>query len=159
MELNPFELDVMKPINEVVTGDVKKWHYEHDYFDLVLSITDKVKWSVSTNRNCYQGDMFFLGFDDNNSIYFLNDGYGSCSGCDELYGCNSLDDFDELRNKLKKRIRKFNNAKEFESWFNEYADLECYSYSDVTEFSEKIKSYSESYIFNGIELIFRGEKL
>lgn len=136
MELNPFE---GKESNNLFIGNNVDFGLNVDYIDLAKSISDEVMWKVEAGFTCYQGDFLFLGNDKEENIYFLTAGHGSCSGCDALQGCQSKDELIELRDELKRGIRKFNSLAEFKEWFNNEAQTEWYSKSDVTDFIEKVK--------------------
>ena len=123
MELNPFEL--------IECGELEDkrnvWGFEHSYKDILKSITNKVNWTVEGGFEDYQGDFFYLGEDQEGFVYYVTGGYGSCSGCDALEACDTYEDLLELRDDMKRSIRKFDRLNEFEEWFNTLGQTEWYT--------------------------------
>ena len=137
MNLNPFE--AIKSVD--IERKESTWDY--DYSDLVKSISEKVNWTVEAGFNDYQGDFFFLGEDSENNIYFLPFGYGSCSGCDALQGCDSYEEIVELRDDLKRNVRQFKDINDFVTWFNGQGRFEWWSREDIEDFIGQVKQKYE----------------
>lgn len=85
----------MKPIEEVF-GDSY-----HSYDKLISSLEHEVVLQVDDND--YQGDSRVL-LRDGDRYGLMVFGWGSCSGCDALYACDTLAEVDELRKKLAGEI-------------------------------------------------------
>lgn len=129
MELNPFEhIEGRK-----LTGT--RWDY--GYKQLVESITGDVYWGLDAGFTDWQGDYFFLGYDESKAFYFVAGGYGSCSGCDALEGCDTIEELEELRDDLKRDIRKFDSLEEFEEWFNTDGQMQYYNREDLADFIQE----------------------
>lgn len=148
MELNPFELEVC---NELPREEPDHGYFSYSYKQIVESITDKVAWFIESGFKDYQGEFFYLGKDIRGNIYYLAGGYGSCSVCDALQACETYEEVLELRDDLKRKIRKFYSLKEFELWFNTEASGEWYSEDDIKNFIDDVKEKLS------IELIWRQE--
>jgi len=89
MNLNPFELEECLKLKDVNTDDSWGYGYEYSYEELIESITARVKWTIKAGFKDYQGEYFYFGEDGEGKVYFLNSGYGSCSGCDALQACDT----------------------------------------------------------------------
>jgi hypothetical protein len=89
----------------------------------------------------YQGDSRVL-YQDGERYGYLNFGWGSCSGCDALQSCQSLEQIDELRNGLNRDIQWFDSREEALRFF-EGRDWEVqYSWhaEETKEFVERAKA-------------------
>ena len=88
-----------------------------DYMPLIKSIDPGIDWLVAVDEDDYQGDSLLLGkARDTGKFYFLTYGWGSCSGCDALQGCENLGDLASLRQDLAKDMREFASASEVMAW-------------------------------------------
>lgn len=86
-----------------------------DYDVLVKAIDDSIDWHILTTGS-YQGDYWYIGLKDN-KIYFVNIGYGSCSGCDALLATDDdIQGLVNLQNSIKSDIREFESFEELISW-------------------------------------------
>lgn len=126
MKLNPFEN--LKNEYELKDVLIKDWwghkvkeEYENllgrcfDYETLVKCINTKIDWHILTTGS-YQGDYWYFA-QYNNKIYFVNIGYGSCSGCDAFQASqHDINDLIELQDNIKRDIREFDNLEELISW-------------------------------------------
>ena len=68
----------------------------------------------------YQGDTFVIYEDDSNEEIrygFLSFSWGSCSGCDALMACNSINDVQGLMDRLYSSICWFDNLKALKEYF------------------------------------------
>lgn len=126
MILNPFEgrknhYDLREILEEDWSNYVPKKEYESlfgndlDYYVLVKAIDDSIDWHI-LNTGSYQGDYWYIGLKDN-KIYFVNIGYGSCSGCDALLATDDdIQGLVNLQNSIKSDIREFESFEELISW-------------------------------------------
>lgn len=64
----------------------------------------------------YQGDSFLI-YKDNNRYGYLNFGWGSCSGCDALQACNTIDEVQGLMDSLYADIQWFDSIQELKNYF------------------------------------------
>ena len=148
MELNPFELVKSKCFDiDVIDKEYNDVIVSYDY--LVKSITSIVDWEVVLRCGDYCGDIFYFGKDNKDNFYYLSIGYGSCDCCDVLYSCNTDIEVYELRESLKRRIRKFSNLLDFEDWFNEFSYFDYYDEFEIEKF---ITFMNDKY---NLKLIFR----
>lgn len=81
-----------------------------DYETLIESLGHTILVSVADNE--YQGDTRTILINPNGRIGFLIFGWGSCSGCDALQGCYTLQDLVDLRSSLENSIEWFDTTKE-----------------------------------------------
>ncbi len=148
MNLNPLEgekclysiKDLYKKDNRFYLNETDILSYYGNYERLLRSITDKISWKICVSNNDYSGDYFFVGEDDEKGIYFSTGGYGSCSACDEYYACSSFEDFEHLRDSIKRNIRKFDNIEEFINYIITFSKDNWYYYSDDwNEFKAELK--------------------
>lgn len=89
----------------------------------------------------YEGDLLYI-VRDGDRYGFLTFGYGSCSGCDSLQACSTVEDLTELRDGLYESIRWQDNREAFVKWLGEY-DFEGMWYfheREAREFIEAQKS-------------------
>ena len=85
----------------------------YDYQPMVEAFGNVV---VQVDDDDYQGDTRVL-YDNNGKIGHLVFGWGSCSGCDALQACETLDDVQELCNMLENSIIWFNSKAGALKWF------------------------------------------
>lgn len=72
--------------------------------------------AIQVDDHYYQGDSRLL-YDNDGKIGFLMFGWGSCSGCDALQACNTIEQVQALCDDLQDDIRWFDNRKEALEWF------------------------------------------
>lgn len=92
----------------------------------------------------YQGDSFIL-YKNGDKYGFLMFGWGSCSGCDALQGCNNIKEVQELMDNLYNSIQWFDDLKSVKSYFEiKDWDLSWVGYSQAfKDFKEKVLLYEE----------------
>jgi hypothetical protein len=88
-----------------------------DYSPIIKSFGDVV---VQIDEEDYQGDSFVLLRKDE-QYGFLCFGWGSCSGCDALQGCETVEALDELIDELQDSIK----------WFDSLPDAKAYIADDL----------------------------
>ena len=92
----------------------KEW--ENNYDQLMESFDFEILLNVE--QEDYQGDSLVLFKNKNtNEIGFLKFGWGSCSGCDALQGCESQQDLDDLQKELYDGIIWYENFLLFKNYF------------------------------------------
>lgn len=103
---------------------------------------------VRVDTDSYQGDTYIL-YDNGDKIGHLIFGWGSCSGCDTLQRCESIEEVQELCDHLENSIKWFDSNEEALKWIithDWFGDYLCYQ--------------DETYEYIGRAIIYlRGEKL
>lgn len=82
----------------------------------------------------YQGDSFLI-YEKDDKYGYLTFGWGSCSGCDALQGCNSIDEVQELMDKLYSDIKWFDSLDALKEYFKE-TDWALQYQHNIPEFKE-----------------------
>lgn len=77
------------------------------------------KIAVQVDDNDYQGDSRLL-YDENGKIGVLIFGWGSCSGCDALQACGSLEEVQKLCDELQEDIEWFDDKKQALEYFTNH---------------------------------------
>lgn len=105
-------------------------------------VEDFAEIEFSQTLGYYQGDYLYVLKDDDR-YGFLVVGYGSCSYCDALEGCESLDDVYNLRNSIRDNVKWFDSFDELKSYVtDDNKDLEWYAHEEQwPEFLEKVNNY------------------
>lgn len=111
-----------------------------NYDDLIKSCNLKI---VNKERfGSYQGDIFYL-VKDENRYGFVVVGFGSCSGCDALYSCTTLDELSLLRDKIYSNITWRNSKKGIINYLEEKDHSKEYYFwlekSDIKKFIKECK--------------------
>lgn len=75
---------------------------------------------VQVDQNDYQGDSYVVyGNSWDAPIRYLVFGWGSCSGCDALQGCNSYEEVDRLIDSMRLKIRDFASVSAFRDYYRQ----------------------------------------
>lgn len=120
--------------------DVEKLLGSYGYGYLLKGINTEVDWKVEEYCGSYQGELFCLG-NIGDKIYFVNTGYGSCSGCD-WYEANSgsIKGLQSVQDGLKRDIKEFDNIDMFLEWFNsDDRKTEWWDNEDREQFLKEVK--------------------
>lgn len=91
---------------------------------------------LQVDEDDYQGDSFLI-YKKDNKYGLLIFGWGSCSGCDALQGCNNIDEVQELMNQLYNDIKWFDSLQELKNYIsnNDIMELKwCYRSYTFKEF-------------------------
>ena len=72
--------------------------------------------AIQIEDHGWQGDSRIL-YDEDGSIGFLMFGWGSCSGCDAFYACDTFKEAKKFRDTLCKSIKWFDSKKRALEWF------------------------------------------
>jgi hypothetical protein len=99
--------------------DIKDKDGYINYDDIAATFGELVEQGKSDD---YQGDEWFLlkRVTDKGVEYgFLEQGFGSCSGCDALQACGTEHEYNELINEMFLRI-KWDSAPNLLAWFETY---------------------------------------
>lgn len=93
----------------------KSTNYE---YDRILREFGKVL--IQTEDQDYQGNSYVLYENDKNQFGFLQFGWGSCSGCDALQACDSVEDLQRLMDHLFNSIIWFDSKEALYKFVNEH---------------------------------------
>ena len=131
----------MKSIKEVYPECKEDYCFysPYDYRPLLESLGFDICLQVDDEN--WQGDSRLL-FKDGERWGILIFGWGSCSGCDALQGCNSYDEVDELRQQLLHDIHWEPDTESALQYMNEHDWEGDYSwhYLETREFVNKTKT-------------------
>lgn len=128
----------MNAIEEKWVDDGYPWFNGH-YHDLVESFATIV---IDVCNGHYQGDYLYL-LRNGTQWGFLSVGFGSCSYCDALEGCGSLDDVLMLRDGLEQEAKWFETLEETKQYiYDEERRYSWYAHEDGwNEFKKKVENY------------------
>jgi hypothetical protein len=106
----------MKPIEQVYPDAFKHGSFDApgDYEPLIASL-GYIRL-IEVHEEEYQGTSFYLLKTWNKGWGFLALGWGSCSQCDALQGCESYADLDALRAQINDSIRWFPDQAALLEW-------------------------------------------
>lgn len=113
------------------------WIY--DYQPILNAIGNVL---IQVDDDDYQGDSRLL-YEKEGKFGYLIFGWGSCSGCDALQACESMNDVQDLIDGLVNDVKWFDSLGELKEYFKE-KDWELeYSWhsSETKEFIEKVLNY------------------
>jgi hypothetical protein len=120
---------------------------EDDYFSAssyqpILNNLGKI--IIQVDDKDWQGDSRVI-YKDGNKFGYLQFGWGSCSGCDALQACHSIEEVQELMESLNNRIKWFENSAKILDYFKTHDwELEyCWHSEEQKEFIEKVIKYME----------------
>lgn len=119
------------------------WHNEtYPWFDGHYNtlVEDFGEIVLEADFGYYQGDYIYI-FKSGWGYGFLIVGYGSCSGCDMLQSCESLDSVLELQESLRNGVKWFDNLDDLKTYIlDDNRDLEWYSHeAGWNEFVNNVK--------------------
>lgn len=124
--------------------DVKElYQNEHwGWYDYQPMLDAFGKIVIQVDDADYQGDSRLL-YDENGKIGLLIFGWGSCSGCDALQACNTLEEVQELCNELQEDIKWFDNKEQALEYFKNHDWRGDYSWQqrEMKEFINKCIDY------------------
>ena len=130
----------MIKFSDVYAKQEPRWEGDDDNFDEqsdynVLLDLFEFKILLQVDDKDYQGDSRVLFYDEKTHKFgFLVFGWGSCSGCDSLQACHSVEQVDELQEQIFNDITWFDSADKLLYYFKT-KDWELeYCYHDEGEF-------------------------
>jgi len=88
------------------------WFSAPDYDDLLAAMAKVI---VGASDKDYQGDTLAL-LERDGKLGYLRFGWGSCSGCDALQGCDTFRDLQRLADELEASIVWFDDANAARAW-------------------------------------------
>ena len=117
----------MKKADEIYDNSWGWWDYQpmlNEFGNILLQ----------KDERDYQGDSFLI-YEKDDKYGYLTFGWGSCSGCDALQGCNSISEVQELVDRLYSSIEWFDSLDALKEYFEETDWTLQYQYS-IPEFKE-----------------------
>ena len=100
-----------------------------DYTPILENIGDIL---LRVDDDDYQGDSRVL-YAEGERIGYLQFGWGSCSGCDALQGCDHISEIQALMKNLCDNVHWFANRAEALEWFNTHDWKGDYSWHDAEQ--------------------------
>ena len=98
----------MKDLREFYAEELASgWRRIGSYEDLINSFEHEIV--LEFHDNAYLGDSRYI-LRDGSRYGFLNFGWGSCSGCDALAACETIEEVIELRDSLYNDIAWYDSA-------------------------------------------------
>lgn len=129
----------MKKAKEIYENDGFSWY---DYQPMLDEFGEIL---IQVDDEGYQGDSFLI-YKNDNKYGFLTFGWGSCSGCDALQACDTIDEVQELMDNLYNCIIWFDSLQELKNYISNDAseELKWYYHADIfKEFKEKVLNYGK----------------
>lgn len=117
----------MKKADEIYDSSWSWWDYQpmlNEFGNILLQ----------KDEQDYQGDSFII-YEKDDKYGYLTFGWGSCSGCDALQACNTIDEVQELMDKLYSDIKWFDSLDALKEYFEKTDWTLKYQYS-IPEFKE-----------------------
>jgi hypothetical protein len=149
MRLNPFEsLDNEFDLQDILEytwvlrvkdcyAEIFGFGRKVDYSLLIECINSNIKWHILTIGGAYSGDYWYFA-NYNNKFYFVDFGYGSCSGCDALLACgDNIGELKELQDEIKRSIREFDSLNEFVEWVIKSAEWWALDKDEILDYVKK----------------------
>lgn len=107
----------MKTIIDVYPEIKEEFSFICDYNPLIKSFEYDILLQI--DEEDYQGDSFIL-LKNKDQIGYLCFGWGSCSGCDSLQACESIEDIKNLQEELHNDIKWFDTPTKALNWFTSH---------------------------------------
>ena len=90
-----------------------RWEVEQSYYEPMLGLFGEI--IVQRDESGYQGDTLAV-IKNGNRYGYISFGWGSCSGCDALQGCDTVDSICDLANCFEQSVQ----------WFESLTDLKSF---------------------------------
>jgi hypothetical protein len=99
-------------MRDLVKQEDKDYFYSNESYE---SLVESFEYEIIYNKSVgdYQGTIYWV-LKDGDRYGFLQEYYGSCSGCDCLAGCYNYEQVVQLRNEMHANIK----------WYNSLAELQ-----------------------------------
>lgn len=124
----------MKTAREIYKED----EYWYDYQPMLEEFGNII---LQCDEDNYQGDSYLV-YEQNGKYGYLTFGWGSCSGCDALQACLTIDEVQELIDTLYHKIKWFDSLNELKDYFKTKNWALCYEWS-IAEFREFLKRVND----------------
>jgi hypothetical protein len=112
--------------------------------DYTPIINDIGKVLLRYDESNYSGDTFLLMVVETDNFYklaYVEFGWGSCSGCDALQGCESYREIDEVYASIAGNIKTFESKENAIEYFNSAEFLSQWQSNEKREFVELAIAY------------------
>lgn len=119
-----------------IYGDERRCWY--DYQPMLDEFGNIV---LQCDEDNYQGDSFII-YEKDGKYGYLTFGWGSCSGCDALQACDTIDEVQELMDGLYSDIIWFESLEALKGFFETKDWSLCYEWH-IDEFKEFLKRVAE----------------
>ena len=86
------------------------------WYDYQPMLDEFGKTLIQIDENGYQGDSFLI-YEKEGKYGYLTFGWGSCSGCDRLQACRTIDEVQELMDDLYDDIKWFESLAKLKEYF------------------------------------------
>jgi len=98
----------VKPITEAFP-EAKAGSYHVDNCPGYVELLESTGWRslIDVEESDYQGSTYVLCQHEDGRYGFTSISWGSCSGCDALQACNTLEDLAELRDDLLRGVQPY----------------------------------------------------
>lgn len=106
----------MKTAKELYPQSGRYFSYDTNYQPMLEEFGKIV---IEVDDRGYQGDSRIL-YENGGKFGWLQFGWGSCSGCDALQACSTIEDVQELMDSLKNEIKWFESKSEALKFFTEH---------------------------------------
>ena len=137
----------MKSAKEIYASELE-YRDGEGWFSVCIDYTPMLKEFaeiiVEVDDDDYQGDSRVL-YRDGQRYGYLQFGWGSCSGCDALQACSTIEQVQELMDELYQSIKWFDGKSEALKWFKEHdweGDYSWHAYEQA-EFVKKCIEHFE----------------
>lgn len=130
----------MKTARELYKEELNDtWFSVYSYQPMIDEIGNIL---IQVDDSDYQGDTRIM-YEKEGKYGFLIFGWGSCSGCDMLQGCNSIEEVQDVFDGLVHDTKWFDNLEELKKYFREKDwELDYAWHADETkEFIQKVADY------------------
>lgn len=115
---------------------------QYGYYNYQPIIDEFGKILIQVDEDGYQGDIWVL-YEDDGKFGYLQFGWGSCSGCDALQGCDNLDEVQKLMDSLYASIKWFESKEEATQWFvsHDFEGDYCWYTKEFKLFLKRVKTF------------------
>ena len=115
------------------------WNPLSDYTPMINAFGHVV---IRVDDDGYSGDTRVL-YDNDGKIGHLVFGWGSCSGCDALQACDSIEELQELCSELENSIRWFDSKEEALEWImtHDWEGDWCWHDEETHKYLEMVNIY------------------
>ena len=111
-----------------------------DYEPMIKAFGDVI---IQVDERDYQGDTWVVLLGEDGQYGYLEFGWGSCSGCDALQSCHTLEEVNELAISLYESIRWFQTKDAFREWFltHDFEGDWCWHKEEFQQFRREVNEY------------------